>query len=83
MTSGGNADEDNGSIEAWMTKALAAKQQRRRDLARLPFDEKTRSSCNFNASRPKSEPAWGCPPENPGTCPTIRALKGITPTTQE
>ena len=69
MISDSDAGNPPESIEAWMAKALAAKQERRRELARLPFEEKIKIVVELQQITTEIRTSMGLPARKPWDLP--------------
>jgi hypothetical protein len=69
MGSDSNPDDGAETIERWMARALAAKRKRRRELARLPFDEKIKIVVQLQRITTEIRTSMGLPARKPWDLP--------------
>ncbi|MCX5771558.1 MAG: hypothetical protein NTZ09_14995 [Candidatus Hydrogenedentes bacterium] len=69
MGSDSNPDDGAETIESWMARALAAKRIRRRELARLPFEEKIKIVVQLQRITTEIRTSMGLPARKPWDLP--------------
>ncbi|HUW62698.1 MAG TPA: hypothetical protein VMZ06_16950 [Candidatus Bathyarchaeia archaeon] len=69
MVSDSNPGDGAETIETWMARALAAKRKRRRELARLPFEEKIKIVVQLQRITTEIRTSMGLPARKPWDLP--------------
>ena len=69
MSSDSGHDDRPETVQSWMDRALAAKQIRRRELARLPFEEKIRIVVQLQRITTEIRTSMGLPSRKPWDLP--------------